>query len=516
MKAIVVVATIVGWLMSQPLLAAAASEQPRRGGNLTMAIRGDMVLMNPLVGTRSVDLATRGLMFESLLGTDLQGKIQPNLAESWQISKDGKVYTFKLRRGIRFHDGRPMTAEDVKFAADYTMNPKNGAYGFTDLSVVDRVETADPYTVVFYLKEARPAFLYSLTSIRSFSAIPKGSLQEGVDRPTTLPPGTGPFRFVEWVSQQRLVFERFADYWGHKALLERLILRPIRDPTVRFNALRAGDVDMMETTPLQWVKKIVDGEIKGFRFAVAEREIMRRLIFNVAAPPFDNGKLRLAVAHAINRKEIIQAPFFGFGETSDQAYPKGHDWHIEGVPFPAYDLERARVLLEESGYQGQPLEVLIDQDYETEATVVQAQLKKVGMNVKVLTLEQGAERARSRRGEFAFRLSGGSFYPDPSRTYSHWLACEPDVKKRAGNSSGYCNKEVDALLGKAEREPDPSKRKTLFRQILTRVAEDMPEIYIGYGPRFFTFRDYVKGFTTDDNGDYRWWGGGLNYTWLDK
>lgn len=514
MKFAAMSALIVGWLMIPFFMQAA--EQPKRGGTLTMATRGDMVLLNPLIGTRSVDKAVRDLMFESLLGLDLKGNVQSNLAESWQMSKDARLYTLKLRKGVRFHDGRLMTSADVKFAVDYTLNPKNGAYGLTELSVVDRVETPDANTVVFRLKDPAPAFLYALASIRSFSVVPKDSLQEGVDKPATLPPGTGPFRFVEWAPQQRIVLDRFADYWGPKAFLDRLVLRPIRDPTVRFTALRAGDVDMIETTPLQWVKKIADGEIKGLGLAAAERELMRRIIFNLAAPPFDNLKLRLAVAHAIDKKEFIQAPFFGFGEPTDQKHPKGHVWHIEGVPFPAYDPNRARTLLKESGYQGQTLELLIDQDNEPEATVLQAHLKRIGMNVKILAFDTSVYRTRSRSGEFAFRLSGGSFYADPSTTYAPDLACETDRSKRASNFSGYCNPEVDALFKSAEREPDPAKRKALFKQILTRIAQDSPEVYAGYGPRFFTFRDYVKGFTLNDEGDYRWWGGGLNHTWLEK
>ena len=149
-----------------PLLGAA--DTPKQGGTLRMAIRKDMRLMNPLVGTQSTERRIRSLMFEPLLGIDLQGRIQPNLAESWKVSKDGKLYTFYLRKGVKFHNGQEMTAEDVKFAIDYTRNPKNGAYGFTNLAVISRAEAADKYTLKLRLKTGSPAFLTSLTSIRSF------------------------------------------------------------------------------------------------------------------------------------------------------------------------------------------------------------------------------------------------------------------------------------------------------------------------------------------------------------
>src|SRR5919106_1819585 len=115
-------------------LSEAASAQPKRGGTLTLAISKELALMNPLVNTSSTEARIRELMFEPLLARDLNGAIQPRLAESWEVSKDGKLYTFRLRKGVKFHNGKELTAEDIKFAVDYTLNPKNGAYGFEDLN----------------------------------------------------------------------------------------------------------------------------------------------------------------------------------------------------------------------------------------------------------------------------------------------------------------------------------------------------------------------------------------------
>ena len=194
-----------------------ASDQPRRGGTLTLAVRRDLVIMNPLVGTRSTEQAIRDLMYDALLGIDLKGNVQPKLAERWEISRDGKVYTFYLRRGVKFHDGREMNSEDVKFAMDYTMNPKNGAYGTSKLALVEKVEIVDRATLRVTMKKPSPAFLFSLTDIRSFPVVQKGAVPEGIDKPSRFPPGTGPFKFVEWQPGQRIVFERYDDYWGQKA-----------------------------------------------------------------------------------------------------------------------------------------------------------------------------------------------------------------------------------------------------------------------------------------------------------
>ena len=219
--------------------------------------------MNPLVRTSSTEKRIRDLIFESLLGLDGSGKIQPNLAESWKVSKDGKTYTFQLRKGVKFHNGQEMTAEDAKFAIDYTLNPKSGAYGLNDLSQVEGVQAAGRYTLKVFLKDANPVFPTLLSSIRSFSVIPKGSLEVGMRKPPKFPPGTGPFKFVEWVPGQRIVFDRFDDYWGHKAYLDRVVMKVISNSAVRFTTVRTGEVDLIARAPYDWIKKIVAGEIKG-------------------------------------------------------------------------------------------------------------------------------------------------------------------------------------------------------------------------------------------------------------
>jgi len=481
-----------------------------------MAIRKDMTLLNPLVSTKSVDKRVRGLAFEPLLGLDGNGKIRPNLAEAWSVSEDGKLYTFKLRKGVKFHNGQEMAAEDVKFSIDYTMNPKNGASGLSDLSPVDRVVVADRYTLKIHLKKVSPVFLSLLTAIRTFSVVPNESLREGVSKTDAFPPGTGPFRLVEWKPRQKIILARHDDYWGHKAFLDKLVLRPIRNSTVRFTALRAGDVDMVDTTPFEWVQQVVKGRIKGIGYASSPADLFRRLQFNVPAPPFDNKKLRRAVAHAIDRKEIMQAAFYEFGVPTDQKYPKGHVWYVDGISMPTYDLNKARALLREAGYKGRTVKIMVQADSEVFGTTLQAQLRKIGMKVKLDLLSKAAFDSSARTGNFDFRITGGGFYPDPSATYGNDFRCPKDLKKRTGNSSGYCDREMDVLVSKAETELNTDKRKALFRQILAKVAEGLPELYLGFGPRFFTFREFVKGFTTDNDGAYSWWGGGLNHTWLDK
>jgi peptide/nickel transport system substrate-binding protein len=457
------------------------------------------------------------MAYESLLALDDTGTPKPLLAERWEVSPDAKVYTFHLRRGVKFHDGQEMTAEDVKWVFDYVMKASNGAFGFPQLESVEQAEAVGSHTLRVTLKEGSPAFLAGLTDIRAFSVIPRGSVAEGVDKPTSAPPGTGPFKLAAWEARQRIVFDRFDDYWGHKAYLDRVVLRPIADATVRFTALRAGDVDVVERTPNQWVREIMDGKLPGLGIIESTYSGLRSIKFNVADPPFDNLKLRQAVAHAIDKQEFMQAAYFGLGRPADQMYPEGHIWHVANLPWPKYDLDRARQLLQEAGYTGQEIGIIAEPSVqEVEATAIQAQLRKIGMNVRLDIVEGAAKRDRERRGEFAFQPSGGSFDPDPSATYGPEWICPQDLRRRGANFRGYCDKEMDTIIERLETELDQQKRKDLLRQMMTKIATEVPEVYIGFAPRYFTYRDHVKQFPVELGGRWMPYESGLNHTWLDR
>lgn len=512
----ITLAIILGLVVSGALPVEEALGQPKRGGTLTMGIRKDISTLNPLIRTMSTDQSIRDLIYEALLSLDGKGAIRPQLAESYDISKDGKVYTFNLRKGVKFHNGQEMTVEDVKYAMDYTMDPKNGAYGRSRLDLVEGVKTVGKYTLKIYLRARSAAFLSALTDIKAFSVIPKGSIKSV--RPSEYPPGTGPFRFTQWKSRQRIVFDLNKDYWGRKPYLDRVILRPIRNSTVRFTALRAGDVDIIERTPYEWVQQILKGKFKSFGTAKAATSGYRAMFFNVVDPPFNNRKMRLAVAHGLDKKNILEGAFFGFGETADQKYPNGHFWYIDGLKAPAYDPAKAKRYLKESGYKGEKIVMKIEKGETVEAmsTVFQAQMRRIGLNVELAVFEYGARRAQIRAGDTTMDMVGGGYYSDPISTYRSQFMCQ-DPKKRASNWSGYCDKEVTDLFEKLDIELNQNKRKKILARIIIRLNEDVPVIPLGFVPRFFTFRNYVKGFRTNSSGGrFVWGGGGLTRTWLDK
>jgi peptide/nickel transport system substrate-binding protein len=468
------------------------------------------------VRTISTDQVVRQLAFESLLSVDEQGNTQARLVEKWTTAADGKGYTFTLRKGVKFHNGQEMTADDVKFSMDYTMNPANGAFGFERLRIVESVDVVDPSTLQIALKDTSSAFLPALGGIESFGVIPKDSLETGVDRPSVMPAGTGPFKFVSWQPRQQLVFERFPDYWGQTANVDRIVLKPIEDATVRMTALRSGDVDVIERTPYEWVQQIKDGRLQGIGLTEAKTAGYRRIVFNSADPPFDNPKLRQAVMHAIDMKEVLQAGFFGFGELADQKYPAGHKWYIQGVPAYQFDPDRAKAMLAEAGYNGETITMHVENaaDVQTVAATIQAQLKKVGVNLAIQPLEFASQRDLIAKGQFTFDFMGSNYYDDPFSTYND-LICE-NPRNRIVNYAGYCDQEMDSLLRQIEKELDPTKQQALLKQVLTKRYNDLPQGMGIFVPRFYAFRDVLKNFVTDDDQNLVWSKGGLQYAWLES
>ena len=432
--------------------------------------------MNPLVNTSSTESRIRELMYEPLLAVTPRAQSNRASQSLGKCPKIGKLYTFKLRKNVKFHNGKEMTADDIKFALDYTLNPKNGAYGFEDLNAVERAEVADKYTLKIYMKHHNPLLPTVLTEIRSFSAIPNESLPEGLRKPATFPPGTGPFKFVEWQPGQRIVFERNDDYWGHKAYVDRVIMKEIGDNTVRFTALQAGDVDMIERTPYEWVQQIIQGKVKGHRCCQsgarrrAQSGIQRRrsAFQQQETSSSDSPRHRSEGNHAggllrlgrHGRPALSERPLSGISRMCRRR---------ASMPI------RAKALLKEAGYKGETLELMGNRGEvaDIEGAAIQAQLKRIGVKVELKILERASALEIRRQGKYMFKLAGGCDYPDPLPAYEEY-ACEPNLRNRRLNESGYCDKDYDALLRKAEGEVDLEKRKAIFKQVVAKLTDDLP------------------------------------------
>lgn len=495
-----------------------AAEKPSYGGRLVFGIRSDISSVNPFLRTSSTNYYVRGLAYEALLDFDKVGKLVPSLAQSWSVSPDGKSYTFKLRPGVRFHNGKELTAEDVKWSADYALDPKNTASGFTILKHLQAVNVKDGLTVEFVLKQPMGAFLNLLGTVRAFPILPKDSLPEGTAKVLSPPPGTGPFIFKEHKPSREMIFTRNKNYW-QKGLpyLDELVLKTVLEDQVRFISVRSGDLDMIERTPYVAIRKLLTGGASDLKITEVKYAGYRRLLFNAADPPFNNLKLRQAVLYALDKRKYIEGAFWGFGQPVDQVFPQESPWRVklaEIKPDPA----KARALLKEAGL-GPEMEVELSgvKSEEEELQVLQQQLVAAGFKAKVLVLDRGARGSRESRGDFMMVLSGSDIPNDPEEEYPSEFGCaeeEVKAKNRTENSSGYCNPEVDRLLGEASKTMDHKKRYELFARVTRILHEEIPGIPLVFVPRFFTYQNKVKGFDTDFDGRFNMTTAGFSRVWL--
>jgi peptide/nickel transport system substrate-binding protein len=277
---------------------------------------------------------------------------------------------------------------------------------------------------------------------------------------------------------------------------------------------------MIERTPHSYASKIKNGEIKGIKAVEARAGGFKRLIFNILQPPFDNRSLRLAVAHAIDKKQYLQGAFWGFGIPADQRYPTGHPWYVK-MPEIKRDLTKVKALLKEAGVVSNlEVELLGQQGDESEQQILQQQLASAGIKMKINLQEYGVYRENQRKREWQMIIFGGRMQEDPHLVYGVEYICaeaeQAKLKRSTRNLAGYCNKEVDDLLEKANKITDVKERYKLYSKAIHQITEDVSEVPLGFYPRFYAHSDKVKGFVTDDTGSINATRFGIVRTWIDQ
>ena len=497
------------------------AESPRYGGRLIFGIAKDIISLNPFYRTQSTDSFARELMYETLLNLDNRQQPIPSLAESWSVSKDVRSYTFKLRRGVRFHNGKELTAEDVKWSIDYALEPENQATGLTLLRNVQGIKVKDKYSLEITLKQPEAAFLVQVSAIQPFVVVPKDSIPSGKSNLPAFPPGTGPFVYKDYKVARELVLTRNKNYWK-KGLpyIDELVLKPVVDDQTRFLSLRNRDLDMIERTPYAFVRKVLNREMPGIHIAEAKYAGFRRLVFNVTQPPFNNSKVRQAALHAIDAREFLKGAYWGFGEPATVwGIPKTSSWFVKDLGEIKRDPAKVKTLLKEAG-ASLDLEVVIvaRTGEEEENQILQQQLVSAGIKTKVDYLEHARYVNIRRDGQFQMVLSGAEPVVDPGDSYPFRFGCDEPKKspKRILNYSGYCNEEFDKLVREAGQTTEFKKRYELYSKAIRMVHQDLPEAPLVFTPRFFTFNQNVRGFEPGVSDNWITSTGGLLKTWMMK
>jgi peptide/nickel transport system substrate-binding protein len=494
-------------------VAATAVAQP--AGTLVVGLVAEPVNLDPAQVTDLNSNRVGRRIAETLVTfPDESTQIVPGLAESWAVSKDGLRYTFKLRKGVSFHDGTPLDAEAVKFSIERQINPEHpfnklGKYPFANFFFgnIKAVEVVDPLTVEFVLKEPRASFLAVLTAGAASIVSPTAVRKYGQDYALT-PVGTGPFKYVSWERGQRVVLEKNPSYWRFPVKLERVIYRPIVEDQARLTELLTGALDLIVGTPPDFVAQLENNPKVTLLKQVGAH--VWYLGINNQKKPFDDKRVRQALNYAVNKDAIVRDVLKGTGSLSvGPVLPK--TWGADGglKPYP-YDPERAKKLLAEAGYpSGFTTTLWVPesgsgmQSPVAMSTVIQSNLKAVGVNVSLQTMEWGAYLAKLRSKEqelFALSWMAGNEDPDmvmyPLLHSSQWTPNGP-------NRALYRNDKFDEILHQARLTTDEKKRADLYRQAQRILVDDAPWIFVDHEIQTAAHAKRVQGFKLHPSFDLR-------------
>lgn len=433
-------------------------------------------------------------------------EVEPALAKSWDISDDGKTYTFHLRHGINFHDGTPFNAEAVKFDFDRMLD-KNSPYHDTGpfplaffFSAIERTEVVDDYTVRFHLKEPYAPLLANLAYPTGLIVSPAAVKKYGKDVGRH-PVGTGPFKFVEWEANRKVVVERNPNYWDGAPKLKAVVFRPITDANTRSIEMLSGGIDLMVEVPPDMVKKFRDDP--SFKLYAQTGPHVWFLILNTREGPFKDKRVRQAVNYAINKKALVKTVLQGTATVADSPIAPAFAWAYDDSlkPYP-YDPQKARKLIKEAGYDGATLTFYVTESGSgmlspvAMATAIQADLAKVGLKVKIQTYEWNTYLDKVNAG-----LEGKADMAEMA-----WMTNSPDTlpyltlrtdafpDKGGFNSGYYSNPKVDKLLEKARRINDRDERARLYKKMQEIVYDDAPWVFVANWKQYAVSTAAVKGF----------------------
>jgi peptide/nickel transport system substrate-binding protein len=439
-------------------------------------------------------MVVNGNIYEGLTAIDRDLKIIPSLAESWTVSADGKTYTFKLRSGVKFHDGSAMEAADVVASVKRLLSKDIASPLASRLSAVESANAVDAQTVELKLKEPSAALLSSLATI----AIVPRSMETNKDALQKQPVGTGPFKFQEWQPNGYILLTKNEAYW-EKGLpkLSGLKFNIVPESATRQVGLTNGQYALLPN-----IDAATALQLKGKpNVKLAETmDLAYTLIgMNMSKPPFDNPKVREAVNYAINRKEIVEAALFGAGVPGGPLSPALKSWALDVKEFGCYahDPAKAQALLKEAGVTtpvAVSMKVLPRQDIKDVAQVVQEQLNKAGFKVELINQEQGQFIQDWRNSNFDMFASINAGQPDPDEYFYRTF--------RTGGSTNvfkYSDAEIDSLLDKARTLSDQAERKKAYDQVQKKLACSGPVAHLTYGTLFSAMNDKLKGYDVMPN-----------------
>lgn len=469
--------------------------QPSFGDTFIEASIGDASTLLPVLASDSASSSINGLVYNGLIRYDKNLEIEGELAESWEISEDNRTMTFYLRKDVKWHDGKPFTAADVKFTYELYIDPKTPTAYAESFRQVASVEVPDDYTfIVHYDIPYAPALLSWATMIH-----PK-HLLEGQDvtkSPLARKPiGTGPYRFTQWVSGEKIVLESNPDYFEGQPYIKRVVYRIIPDISTQFLELQTGSLDYMGLSPLQFDRQT---DTPAFRRLYNKYSYLSfgysYLGYNLRRPMFQDKRVRQAFSYAINKQELIDGVLMGYGVVATGPY-KPDTWvYNPNVPRYDYNPEKAKALLTEAGWidsngdgvrdkNGSELAFTIVTNQGNDlrsktGEIIQRRFKEVGVDVKLRIIEWATFlKEFINPGNFDATILAWTGGPEPDQ-YNIWHSSKTGPQQL--NFIGFENEEVDQLLENGRRVFDQHERKKYYDRFQQILAEEQPYTFLYIG-----------------------------------
>jgi peptide/nickel transport system substrate-binding protein len=490
--------------------AAAGKRHTQRGGVLQYGSRTDVAGLDAHRNNQNHIVHATAAMYNGLTDIDQRGNIVPSLAESWEPNQELSAWTFLLRKGVLFHNGREVDAEAVKLNIMRIQDPAIGGADFlrAALENVDSVEVLDKYTVRINAKVPDVGLPSSVMRYPIIMMAPD-AFETAADHPI----GTGPFKFVSWTrwNESRLV--RFENYWesdaeGHSLpYLDEIVWKPKREDSVRLTALRTGQVQLINT--------MAQADIERFKETQLDKYNIWRwggpgnfVVFNFRRGVFQDKRLRIAAAHAIDRNALHHAVYYGQGHMSDQPYPPGDPWHLEGIRSLEYDPDRAKAMLKEARAVGTQVKLVVNANTtiarET-AQVVQDLWSTVGFKATMEGLDTVPYRDARNQGTFDALIQGNTYRYDPDDYFGRNLHSKSEY---SGSLSGWKNERYDQLVEEAKRTLDPARRKELYTEAWNIVNAELPQFHLHEVVRTSAADKTLRGYQPGSAGALTYQGGG--------
>jgi peptide/nickel transport system substrate-binding protein len=495
--------------------AAAGKRHPQRSGTLQYGPYTDVAGLDPHIQNQNHIHQATAAMYNGLTDIDARGNIVPSVAESWEPNQELTAWTFRLRKGVLFHNGRELDAEAVKLNIMRIKDPAIGHEFLRGaLDTIDSVEVLDKYTV--RINSSMPDVTMPSNVMRYPTVL---QAPDAFDTASERPIGTGPFKFVSWTRRNETRLVRFENYWetdadGHSLpYLDEIIVKPKGEDSVRLTALRTGQVQLINTmaqADVERFKKEFGAKFNTWRWHSGGNFV----VFNFRRGVFQDKRLRTAAAHAIDRQALHHAVYYGQGHMSDQPYPPGDPWHLEGIRSLEYDPDKAKALLKEARAVGTQVKFVCNVNTtiarET-AQVIQDLWSTVGFKVTVDSLDTVPFREARNEGKFDALINGNTYRYDPDDYFARNLHSKSDYN---GSLSGWQNARYDQLVEEAKRILDPARRRELYSEAWNIVNVELPFFYLHEITQTSAAVKGVQGYQPGSAGSVSYQGGGLRTAYI--